>query len=235
MSNEGPGISKIIKAINSTNRRDILRTLNFFKRPLSFTELMNEVGEKSASSSQFSYHLNVLADAGLIAKTRDNKYQLSALGNRTGLLLEMSQEDEHTAVFSSLYLAFSNMTPRDCLLATLIVPLVALMLSSVLYVFNPLLVIVTGLPLVALIYYLYTRLNSIIAMVFLLNFFWVMFVPGTLYLAPLFFLITFTVIPLVDPNAVPLPVPFNIILSSIFGIASLLLAIAYYIKFTGKE
>ncbi|MFX0013315.1 MAG: ArsR/SmtB family transcription factor [Promethearchaeota archaeon] len=242
MSDENPGISKILKAINSTSRRDILRTLNFLKRPMSFTEVMNEVVEESTSSSQFSYHLNVLTDAGLIAKAKDGKYHLTTLGNRTGLLLEMSQEDEKSAVFSSLYLAFSNMTPRDCLLAILIVPMLAMMISSIFNTFNPLLFVISCFPLATILYYLYKRLNSLIAMIFLINFFWVIFVPGTVYLIPLYLLVVLFVISLIDPGAFTLYVggsqffsfPLNILISIVLGMVSIIVASAYYLRYTKK-
>ncbi|MHA2298127.1 MAG: winged helix-turn-helix domain-containing protein [Candidatus Hodarchaeales archaeon] len=231
MSEENPGISKVIKAINSTQRRDILRTLNFIKKPLSFTELMKERVEKTTSSSQFSYHVNVLADAGLIKKNEEGKYQLTTLGNRTGLLLEMSQEDEKTAIFSSLYLAFSNMTPRDCLLASSLLPVIILFVGSTIIYFNPLLAIITCLTLIAMIVYLYTRLNSLIAMIFLSNILWVMFVPGSFYLAILYFLLLSSFIPILGVEEQLVPPPYNLILSIITITGSIFIAIIYYFRY----
>ncbi|MHA2248058.1 MAG: ArsR/SmtB family transcription factor [Candidatus Hodarchaeales archaeon] len=231
MNDKNPSISKVLKAINSTQRRDILRTLNFFRRPLSFTELMKEL-EASSTSSRFSYHLNVLVDAGLASKDGEGKYGLTQLGSRTGLLLELSQEDEKSVVFSSLYLAYSNLTPGDCLIATLVIPSLVVFISGVFIYFNLLLIIAGGVTIVSIFTYLYSKMNSIVAMIFFSSFLWVVFVPGKVYLAAMYLLLLVTCVPLMYPADQLLPFPFNLMLSVFTGFATLIVAAIYYQKYS---
>jgi len=233
VSDENPRISSIIKALNSPQRREILRTLNFFRRSLSFTELMKELDQASSSSSQFSYHINVLLDAGLIQKTSEGKYELTAHGNKTGLLLEMSQEDEKSAVFSELYLSFSNMTPRDCLIAITTLPLLLICIHSAFYSFNPFLLIPAFLLLIGGLIYLYSRVKSLLAMIFFTNVFWVIFVPGKYYLGLLYFTAGYAFIPVLEENF--LTFPFDVLFSFTLIIVSIIVAILYYISMTRSD
>ena len=232
MSDENPGISSIIKALNSSQRREVLRTLNLFKRPLSFTELMKELDQPASSSSQFSYHVNVLLEAGLVKKN-EGKYELTPLGNKTGLLLEMSQEDEKSAVFSDLYLSFSNMTPRDCLIAIIILPLMLICINSAFITFNPLILLPTFLLLIGGLLILYSRVKSLLAMIFFTNVFWVIFVPGKLYLGLLYFTSVFTFIPILEESF--LVFPFDVLFSSGLVLISIIIAAIYYTAMTKKS
>ncbi|MFX0140929.1 MAG: ArsR/SmtB family transcription factor [Candidatus Hodarchaeota archaeon] len=229
---ENPSISKVVKAINSPQRREILRILSLYKRPFTFTELMNEIMKKSGTSSQFSYHMKILVEAKLILKVEEEGYKLTQLGNRTGLLLELSQEDESSALFSSLYLAFSNLNPLDCLIALFIIPFLMIFGAGISIHDNLLMVFLGCIGIIGIYVYLYLKLRSFIALFFFNTFLWGFFVRGKEYLVPLYFLFLFTFIPITGEDSQILPNPFNIVMSVLSGLLCIFLMVSYYWKYS---
>lgn len=230
MTKDTPGISKLLKTINSPQRREILRVISSYSRTLSFSNIMEEFRDISTSSSQMAYHLSLLVETGLIEKDKEGKYGMTKLGNRTGLLLEMSHEDENTAIFSSLYFSFSSLNPIDCLIGSL--SLIALLLIGLSFENGIiLLTLVTFVIYSLIITYMYSKLKSIKALLFFTSLLWVFFVRGSIYLFLFIVLQIMTIIPLFDSQFTILPEPINILISTISFVTSIAVAIIYYQKY----
>jgi DNA-binding transcriptional ArsR family regulator len=233
MKSEAPGISAIIKAMNSTQRRTILRLLSSSKIALTFTEILNNVEEGATGSSRLSYHLSLLANVGLIKKNADGKYLMTQLGTRTALILEMTKEDEQSLTFSSLYLAFSNMTPRDALLAVLLLPSIIIAVSG--YISPNVVLLLFGcLTSIGIVGFLYVRLQSLFALLLFSSFIWALFVPGKLYVISLYLLTILASMPLMGSSQQILPEPYNVLVSFIAVIAALFIATLYYKRYAMK-
>ena len=77
------GLASLHKILKDETRRKIIFLLSE-KEPLSYTELMNELG--FVSTGMLNYHLKILGD--LLTKTEDGQYKLTEKGTLASRLLQ---------------------------------------------------------------------------------------------------------------------------------------------------
>ena len=95
MSEEEETYSTIFTALRHPIRRRILRTLA--KEPLTFTDILNQLG---IESPHLTYHLDSLGV--LLAKTDRGQYRLSTFGRAAVSMMGWVEDAPKTALHSSI-------------------------------------------------------------------------------------------------------------------------------------
>ncbi|MHA2366019.1 MAG: DUF7347 domain-containing protein [Candidatus Hodarchaeales archaeon] len=180
-------INDVLKALNHILRREILIYMQDISRGVTFTELLETMEYDSKSSGQFSYHLKLLLETQLIQKIDDNnKYLLTPLGNRATSMINLVDDTSNKTTVQNVINAFKYLTPKEQIfVAWSVVPLVVFSLFAVFLESNPefniweviLLFFMVLSIVLGVILLLYSRLQSIVAILTLSNFIWIVFLP----------------------------------------------------------
>ena len=110
---DNPQIKEVLKALNHAKRRDILLYLKDLGRDATFSELMDYLEIDTKISSQFSYHLKLLLQAGLIEK-RNEKYAITPLGLKATSMLDLVDTSEKTeSIVQKISNSYKNLTIFD--------------------------------------------------------------------------------------------------------------------------
>ncbi|MCY3414551.1 MAG: helix-turn-helix transcriptional regulator [Candidatus Heimdallarchaeota archaeon] len=190
-----PDISSVLKALNHELRREILLYLNEYKRG-SFTALHTHVEERTKSTGQFSYHLKMLIDAGIISK-QDDSYTLTQLGERaTSMITMIDTEVRQPSIAQKISNSYSQLSPLESILISwMIAPLIifAVIMSGFEVVrINPItyLLYILGAVILLIIsfVFMYSKLNYLPSMLALSSVVWILFLEknhiqlGSMYL-----------------------------------------------------
>lgn len=181
-----PQIKTVLKALNHTNRRDILIYLNDLRREVSFSELMDYLNIDSKSSSQFSYHLKLLLDASLLIKTNE-KYSISALGIKATSMLDLvdTAEPENKSMAQKVSDSYKDLSIRDHIFLSFtsigfilfFLPFSFMMahLQDLSFWIFP--TIFGAIALVLIFLYAYKKLKYLPSVLILTNVVWIVFLP----------------------------------------------------------
>ena len=107
-------INEVLKALNHNIRRNIIRILHRSPVPIAYSEFLEELNVPASSNA--AYHLLLLTKSNIVKKD-SNGYELTEIGDRVALLLDIVVEPKSTA-FTNLYMGFSRLSPLEILLGS---------------------------------------------------------------------------------------------------------------------
>ncbi|MHA2096705.1 MAG: DUF7347 domain-containing protein, partial [Candidatus Hodarchaeales archaeon] len=113
-SNPENDINEVLKALNHDIRRKIIRILHKTQVPIAYSKFLEELNVPASSNA--AYHLLLLTKSKIVKKD-SNGYELTEIGERVALLLDIVVEPKSTA-FTSLYMGFSRLSPLEILLGS---------------------------------------------------------------------------------------------------------------------
>lgn len=199
-----PEIGVVLKALNHSVRRDILVFLEEVGRKVSFTELMESMLYSPKTSGQFSYHLKLLLEPGLVGKTPSNLYFITPFGKKATALLSMVDDSAESSIPQNIFRVYKHLSPLDQLvvawqwLPILILASIATLIDvtpNVDLMFAGLVLLLFGVAIGSWLL-AYARLQSFLALLVTTNLLWLIFIPrnhlrlATIYLSGIFSFIT---------------------------------------------